>query len=63
MSENWVMLCTGFFLIVGGLAMTHVSGAMPGSKPLYAAPLRFRLIVIFFGGLMFLLGLTRLIRS
>ncbi len=63
MSENWVMLCLGALLIVFGFAMTAVSGPMPGAKPLDPAPLRFRLILICFGALMFLLGLVRLIHK
>jgi hypothetical protein len=43
--------------------MTDVRGAMPGAKPGYPPPFRFRLIVISFGVLMFVLGLARLIRK
>ena len=61
MSENWAMLCIGVLLIVFGFTATAVSGAMPGAKPLYPPPLRFRLILIFFGVLMSILGAVRLI--
>lgn len=63
MSENWVMLVTGVLLIVFGLAMTAVSGPMPGARPLYPPSLRLRLILIGFGLLMFVLGLARLIQK
>jgi hypothetical protein len=63
MTENWVMLCLGVLLAVFGFGMTAVSGAMPGAKPLYPPPLRFRLILISFGVLMFVLGLVRLIHK
>jgi hypothetical protein len=63
MNENWVMLIVGVLLVVFGLAMTAVSGAMPGAKPLYPPPLRFRLILISFGVLMSVLGAARLIRK
>jgi uncharacterized membrane protein HdeD (DUF308 family) len=61
MTENWVMVCVGVLLTVFGLAMTAVSGPMPGAKPLYPPPLRFRLILISFGVLMSILGVARLI--
>jgi hypothetical protein len=35
MTENWVMLSIGVLLIIFGLAMTAVSGPMPGAQPLY----------------------------
>jgi threonine/homoserine/homoserine lactone efflux protein len=60
MNENWVMLVIGLALIVFGVTMTAVSGPMPGAKSLYRAPLRFRLILIFFGALMAILGVARL---
>jgi hypothetical protein len=60
-NENWVMLCVGIALIAFGLTMTAVSGPMPGSKPLYPAPLRFRVILVSFGVLMFVLGAVRLL--
>ena len=60
MNDNWLMLVVGVLLIVFGLGMTAVRGAMPGSKPLYPPPLRFRLILIFFGLLMSFLGGARL---
>jgi hypothetical protein len=63
MTENWAMLCAGVFLVVLGFAMTAVSGPMPGAKPLYAPPLRFRLILVSFGVLMSVLGVVRLIRN
>jgi uncharacterized membrane protein HdeD (DUF308 family) len=62
MTENWLLLCTGALLIVFGLTATAVSGAMPGAKPLYPPPLRFRLILISFGVLMLVLGVVRLVR-
>jgi len=62
MNENWVMLIVGVLLVVFGLAMTAVGGPMPGAKPLYPPPLRFRLILISFGVLMCVLGAARLIR-
>jgi hypothetical protein len=49
MNENWVMLGIGVLLVVFGLAMTAVCGPMPGAKPPYPPPLRFRLILICFG--------------
>jgi hypothetical protein len=61
MTENWVMAVLGVLLVVFGLTMTAVSGPMPGAKPLYPAPLRFRLILISFGVLMSALGVARLI--
>jgi len=61
MSANWVMLCIGVLLVVFGFTVTAVSGAMPGAKPLYPPRLRFRLILIFFGVLMAILGAVRLI--
>ena len=57
-----MMLGAGLFLVIFGLAATHVSGAMPGAKPLYPVSLRFRLIWISFGLLMLGLGLFRVIR-
>lgn len=63
MNENWVMLIVGVLLIVFGLAMTAVSGPMPGARPLYPPPLRFRLILISFGVLMVVLGAVRLLRT
>ena len=63
MNENWVMLCIGLLLVVFGIAMTAVSGPMPGAKPLYPPPLRFRLILICFGVLMSVLGAARLIQK
>ena len=60
MNENWVMLCIGLLLVIFGIAMTAVSGPMPSAKPLYPPPLRFRLILIFFGVLMSVLGAARL---
>ena len=63
MNENWVMLVVGVLLVVFALAMTAVSGPMPGGNPLYSPPLRFRLILISFGMLMSILGAARLIRE
>jgi hypothetical protein len=63
MVENWVILVTGVLVIISGFVMTDVRGAMPGAKPGYPPPFRFRLIVISFGVLMFVLGLARLIRK
>ncbi|HXJ87440.1 MAG TPA: hypothetical protein VMS18_11525 [Candidatus Binatia bacterium] len=60
MNENWVMLVLGVLLVVFGLAMTAVSGPMPGAKPLYPPALRFRLILICFGVFMSVLGAVRL---
>ena len=61
MNENWSMLIAGVLLAVFGLAMTAVGGAMHGGKPLYPPPLRLRLILVFFGVLMSVLGAVRLI--
>ncbi len=61
MAENWALVVVGVLLVVFGLAMTAVSGAMPGAKPLYPPPLRFRLIVIAFGVLLVVVGVARLI--
>ena len=61
MSENWVMLCIGVLPLVFGFTETAVSGAMPGAKPLYPPRLQFRLILIFFGVLMSILGAVRVI--
>jgi hypothetical protein len=63
MTENWVMLGTGVLLIVFGFGMTDVRGAMPGARPGYPPSLRFRLIVVGFGLLMFILALIRLMKS
>ncbi len=63
MNDNWVMLILGIFLVVFGSTMTAVSGAMPGAKPLYPPPLRFRLILICGGVVMFILGVVNLIRK
>jgi hypothetical protein len=63
MNENWVMLIIGILLVVFGLAMTTVSGPMPGAQPLYPPRLRFRLILISFGVLMSVLGAARLIHK
>jgi hypothetical protein len=63
MNENWVMLIVGVLLVVFGLAMTGVSGPMPGARPLYPPSLRFRLILISFGVLMSVLGAARLIHK
>ncbi len=63
MNENWVMLCIGVLLVVFGVAMTAVSGPMPGAKPLYPPSLRFRLILICFGVFMAVLGAARLIHK
>jgi hypothetical protein len=63
MAENWVLLCAGVLLIIFGFATTAVSGAMPGAKPLYPPPLRFRVILICFGVLMSVFGLVRLIHN
>jgi hypothetical protein len=63
MNENWVAVVVGVLLVVFGLTMTGVSGAMPGARPLYSPPLRFRLILIAFGLLMVLIGAARLIRA
>jgi hypothetical protein len=60
-NEHWQMLCIGVLLIVFGVFMTHVTGAMPGSTSRGPVPLRFRLILIFFGVLMILLATTRLL--
>jgi hypothetical protein len=60
MTENWVMLAAGVLIIIFGFAMTAVRGPMPGAKPLYPPPLRFRVILISIGVLMFVLGLVRL---
>jgi hypothetical protein len=32
MNENWVMLCIGVVLVMLGVALTGVSGPMPGVK-------------------------------
>jgi hypothetical protein len=50
------MLVLGAFLIIAGFVSTHVSGAMPGTKPLYPMPLRIRVVLISSGLLMFVLG-------
>jgi len=63
MIENWVMVCLGVLLIVFGITMTAVSGPMPGAKPGYPPSLRFRLIVISFGGLMSILGIVRMVQK
>jgi uncharacterized membrane protein HdeD (DUF308 family) len=61
MNSNWVMLGMGVFLVILGIAATAVSGPMPGAKPLYRPPLRFRLILIAFGILMIVLGVVRIL--
>jgi hypothetical protein len=63
MNENWVMPGIGLLLIVCGFVAKGVRGAMPGASPGYPPPLRFRLIMICFGLLMFVLGMYRLIYS
>jgi hypothetical protein len=63
LNESWVALVVGVLLVVFGLTITGVSGAMPGAKPLYPPPLRFRLILIAFGVVMVLVGAIRLIRT
>jgi len=63
MTENWAMIGIGVLLVVFGLTMTAVSGPMPGAKPGYPPPLRFRLILISFGVFMSVLGVARLIRK
>ncbi len=62
-NEHWQMLSIGVLLIVFGIFMTHVRGAMPGSTSRSLAPLRFRLILIFFGVLMIALATTRLLHK
>src|SRR5438034_703706 len=51
MTEYWVMLGAGLFLMASGIGMRDVRGAMPGARPGYPPSLRFRLIVISFGAL------------
>ena len=63
MNDDWVMLCVGVLIIVFGIFMTDVRGAMPGASPGYPPPLRFRLILIFFGVLMSILAASRLIHK
>jgi hypothetical protein len=62
-NENWWMAILGVALIVGGFTFTHVSGAMPGARPSYPMPLRMRVILIAFGVLWVILGVTRLVRE
>ena len=57
------MVIVGVVLVIFGLAMTAVSGAMPGARPLYPPRRRFRLILICFGVLMSVLGAARLLRK
>jgi len=61
MSESWVVLCIGAALIAFGLTMTAVSGPMPGGKPLYPPPLRFRVMLVSFGVLLVVLAAARLL--
>jgi hypothetical protein len=63
MNENWVMLCIGVLLIIAGIAETGVSAPMPGARPIYPPSLRERLILIFFGVFMTVLGAVRLIHK
>lgn len=63
MNENWQMLCVGVLLIVVGIFMTGVRGAMPGSTSLGPPPLRSRLILISFGVFMIVLGAARLLHK
>lgn len=63
MNDDWVMLCVGVLLIVFGIFMTDVRGAMPGAKPGYPPPLRFRLILIIVGVLMIALATSRLLHQ
>ena len=63
MNEDWVTLCIGVLLMVFGIFMTDVRGAMPGASPGYPPPLRFRLILIFGGVLMIALGAYRLLHK
>lgn len=63
MNENWEMLCVGVLLIVFGIFMTGVRGAMPGAKPVHPPPPMFRLILIFFGMLMIALAVFKLLHK
>lgn len=60
---SMVALIAGVLLVAFGVTMTAVSAAMPGAKPLYRPPVRFRVILISFGILMALMGAARLIRT
>ncbi|MBI1762310.1 MAG: hypothetical protein HYR56_12830 [Acidobacteria bacterium] len=62
-NEHWQMLCIGVLLIVFGIFMTHVRGAMPGSTSRGPVPLRMRLILIFFGVFMIVLAVARLLHQ
>ena len=63
MNEDWEMLCLGVLLVVLGIFMTDVRGAMPGASPGSPPTLRFRLILIFFGVFAVVLGVTRLLHK
>lgn len=61
MKENGLMAVVGLFLIIGGIGMTEIRGAMPGASQSRPATFRERLIMIVFGLLMFALGTYRFI--
>ncbi|MEO8615559.1 MAG: hypothetical protein ABI600_10485, partial [Luteolibacter sp.] len=62
MTEELAMVCLGILLVVAGFTVKTVRGAMPGTDPGYPVPLRFRLILIFFGVVLSVLGVVRLIQ-
>jgi hypothetical protein len=63
MKEHWALIGFGVLLIVFGIFMTNVSGAMPGASPGPPPTLRFRLILIIGGVVMVILGAVRLIHK
>ena len=60
MPEGWQLLFVGVVLIVFGWCGTHISGAMPGARPLHPMPRRVRVILIAFGAIAIALGVSRL---
>jgi len=60
MNDGWLMIAFGIFLLIFGIFMAAVSGAMPGAKPLGPPPRRLRIIMILFGALSVLWGVAKL---
>ena len=62
MKDDAVMAVVGILVIVFGLKMTTVTGAMPGARGGYPPPLRFRVLLVSFGLFMSVLGAVRLLQ-
>ena len=63
LNDNWVTVGIGVVLIVFGLAATHVSGPMLGSRPGYPAALRIKVILVSFGVIALVMGITGLLHK